>query len=359
MNVAPPKKMLILNILDILKKYSDESHRLSVKEICERLERDYAQRVDRKAVKRNLMNLIDFGYDIEYSETVRVGRNGEEEIIYSDWYLNREFIDAELRLLIDGLLFSKHIPYNQCKELIGKLEGLSNAYFKSKVKHIRTMPEKLPENKELFYTIEILDEAISSGRRVVFYYNDYGVDKMPYPRTNSDGSPKEYEVSPYQMAATNGRYYLIGKNVEYPDVSNFRLDRISHIRILDTPATPMREIPELKNGLDLPKHMAENLYMFSGAGVRVTFRAKRYIIKDILDWFGQDVRLKADGEENVIVDVRVNEQAMFYWSMQYGEHMEVLSPESLRERIGRAAAALTEKYGKNETCTLIVPSSVV
>ena len=212
MYATPPKKMLILNILDILRKYSDEEHRLSARDIGGKLEREYSQQADRKAIKRNLMNLIEFGYDIEYSETVRTRQNGEEEIITSDWYLNREFIDAELRLLIDGLLFSKHIPYNQCKELIGKLEGLSNVYFKPKVKHIRTMPEQLPENRELFYTIEILDEAISAGRQVAFYYNEYGIDKKQQPKKNSDGSPKEYEVSPYQMAAVNGRYYLIGKN---------------------------------------------------------------------------------------------------------------------------------------------------
>ena len=155
MNYAtPPKKMLILNILDILRKYSDENHRLSAKDIGERLEREYSQKVDRKAIKRNLMNLIDFGYEIEFSESIRINKSGEEEIITSDWYLVRDFTDAELRLLIDSLLFSKHIPYNQCKELIEKLEGLSNTYFKAKVKHIRTMPEKQLENKALFNTIE-------------------------------------------------------------------------------------------------------------------------------------------------------------------------------------------------------------
>ncbi len=63
-----PKKLLIINILDILKRYTDENHRLSQKEIVKLLESDYDMKVDRKSVKRNLMNLIDFGYDIEYSE---------------------------------------------------------------------------------------------------------------------------------------------------------------------------------------------------------------------------------------------------------------------------------------------------
>ena len=346
MYTIPPKKMLILNILDILKKYSDENHRLSVKEIGERLEKEYSQRVDRKAVKRNLINLIDFGYNIEYTETVRKSKNGEEEIIYSDWYLNREFVDAELRLLIDSLLFSKHIPYNQCKDLIGKLEGLSNTYFKSKVKHIRTMPEKLPENKALFYTIEILDEAITKKKRVQFHYiSDYGTDKKPRLHKNQDGVITTYKVNPYQMAATNGRYYLICTHKYYDNVSNYRIDRIRDIVILeDEQITPMKDIPALKNGLDLPKHMAENIYMFGGEGVNVRFRAKKYIIKDILDWFGQDIRFTNESEEEVDVNVSVNPDAMFYWSLQYGENIEVLSPSTLRERLRNAAKAIYDKY---------------
>ena len=124
MYTKQPKKMLIMNILDILRKYTDEDHRLSQREIMEILESEYDMKAERKSVKRNLMNLIDWGYNIEYSESVRVNKNGEEEILYTDWYLERDFSDAELRLLIDSLLFSKHIPYSQCKELIEKIEGL-------------------------------------------------------------------------------------------------------------------------------------------------------------------------------------------------------------------------------------------
>lgn len=123
MYTKQPKKMIVINILDILKRYTDENHRLSQREIMDILEREYDMKVDRKAVKRNLMNLIDFGYQVEYSESIRQGKNGEEEIIFTDWYLEKDFTDSELRLLIDSLLFSKHIPYSQCKALIEKLEG--------------------------------------------------------------------------------------------------------------------------------------------------------------------------------------------------------------------------------------------
>ena len=67
-----PKKLLIMNILDILKKNTDENHRLSQREIVDLLAREYEMSVDRKAVRRNLMDLIDCGYYIKYSETTRV-----------------------------------------------------------------------------------------------------------------------------------------------------------------------------------------------------------------------------------------------------------------------------------------------
>ena len=126
MYTKQPKKMLIMNILEILKKYTDENHRMSQKDIIDILEREYDMKVDRKAVKRNLLNLSDLGYRIEYSEKVRYNKRGEEEIVYGDWYLEKNFTDSELRLLIDSLLFSKHIPAKQCEELVGKIEDLAN-----------------------------------------------------------------------------------------------------------------------------------------------------------------------------------------------------------------------------------------
>ena len=134
MYTISPKKLLIINILDILRRYSDSQHRLSQKDIEEILQKDYEMRADRKSIKRNLMDLIDFGYEIEYSESIRMVPNAktgelEESYVLSDFYLSREFTDGELRLLIDGLLFSKHVPYSQCRDLVEKSEGLSNTYF--------------------------------------------------------------------------------------------------------------------------------------------------------------------------------------------------------------------------------------
>jgi len=344
MHPLPPKKMLIINILDLLKRYSDEEHRLTQKDIIQILETSYSMKADRKAIKRNLMNLIEFGYDIGYSESVRRNKNGNEETIYSDWYLIRDFTDAELRLLIDSLLFSKHIPYNQCKALIEKLKGLSSNYFDAKVKHIRNLPENMPTNKQLFLTIEVLDEAISKNRQVAFTYNEFGADKKLHPRLDSEGDVRAYVINPYQIVATNGRYYLICNYDAYDNVSNYRLDRITNIRLLETPVKPMKKVAGLEKGLNLPKHMAEHIYMFAGEGIPVTFRAQNHLVGQIMDWFGRDTQFSNVDRDMVEVRVNVNEQAMVYWALQYGQHVEVIAPPSLREKVGTAAMEITMKY---------------
>jgi predicted DNA-binding transcriptional regulator YafY len=319
-----PKKMLIMNILDILRRYSDEEHRLSQKDIIDILASDYDMVADRKAIKRNLLNLIDFGYNLEFTETVRKNKDGEDESIFGDWYLERDFSDAELRLLIDSLLFSKHIPGSQCKELINKISGLSNKYFKTKVRHVQNLPFDKPQNAELFYTIEILDEAIERNRQVVFNYGDYGTDKKLHLRKNSDGENKTYIVNPYQMVATNGSYYLIGNIDKYDNVSHYRVDHIANISISDVTAKPKEKVKGLEKGLDLPKHMAEHVYMFSGESERIEMRTSPDMAGELINWFGNNISFSDETENSVTAHVTANVQAMRYWALQYAPYVTIL-----------------------------------
>ena len=347
MYTAQPKKLLIMNILEILQRYTDEDRRLSQREIGEILEREYSVRADRKTIKRNLTDLIDAGYDLEYSESIRKNRQGEDEVLLTDWYLNRTFTDSELRLLIDGLLFSKHIPYSQCRELVQKLEGLSSQYFRSRTGYIRTLPNDQPNNRQLFYTIEILDEAIRKKVQVAFRYLEYRADKRLHLRRNREGQVREYIINPYQMAAVNGRYYLICNYDKYDNVSNYRLDRITEIRLLNTPVKDRTKVRGLEQGLNLPQHMAEHIYMLAGESIPVAFRTSKVILNDVMDWFGE-ISLFNETEDTVDAAVTVNREAMICWAMQYGRYVEVLEPTDLREEVKQAFIKALENYAVKE-----------
>ena len=351
MYTKQPKKLTIMNILDILKRCTDENHRLSQKEIQEILEREYDMKLDRKAIKRNLMNLIEFGYDVNYSESVRVFRdkdgNEQENVILSDFYLEREFTDSELRLLIDSVLFSNHIPYKQDKQLVEKLSSLSNIYFKSRVKHIARMPEDKTDNKQLFYNIELLDEAITKGHRVRFRYLEYRSDKKLHKRRHSDGTVREYEINPYQLVAKEGKYYLICNNVKYDTVSNYRVDRMTDMEILPDQRRAFNTlIGSDGNQLDLRSYMEKHIYMFSGENIRAVFRAEKFMLSDIIDMFGKDVKLSDESEKQITVTADVNELAMEQFAKAYTPYIEIIKPVSLRERMIHNLSAGLEKYQK-------------
>ncbi|MDR2672261.1 MAG: WYL domain-containing protein [Coriobacteriales bacterium] len=64
----------------------------------------------------------------------------------------------------------------------------------------------------------------------------------------------------------------------------------------------------------------------------------------VFDWFGSDLFFENENPDSVEVVLRVNEQAMGYWALQFHEHVEVLKPASLRDSLYTAGLAIVEKY---------------
>lgn len=347
---AQPKKFIALCILDILKKYTDENHTLTQKQIEEKLENEYQMKVDRKSVKSNLEDLIDFGIDIMSDEVTRIGKDrktGEpqEQIIKTNIYWQNDFSDEELRLIIDSILFSKHIPKKQCSQLIEKLEGLSNVYFKSKVKHVNKTPEDRTDNKQIFYNISILDEAISNNRKVSFKYLHYDICKKTHIKTDKDGEDKIYVISPYQMAAKDGKYYLICNYDKYDDVSNYRIDRIYDIQILEEKRKPFNKLSGA-NGreLNLEEYMQEHVYMYSSDKVKGKLIIEPRFVDDIIDVFGKDVLFKGREDGRIEVVVNASKDAIILFAKSLMPWVVIEGPESLKREIVRDIKDALKNY---------------
>lgn len=322
------KKMLIVLIYDILKEYSDENHKLTQQAIIRLLKSNYDMDCDRRSVKQNIEWLNEMGKGISTE---------------GGYYLtDRDFDDVDLRMLIDSVLFSKHLTKTQAKSLIDKLKNQGNRYFPVKVSHIINLPDlQHGDNKQLMYAVDTVNDAISGRKKIGFIYNDYRTDFKLHPRRD-----KEYIVNPYQMVANNGHYYLIGNYDTHDNVSHYRLDRMTCVRILDEKRKPRKTIKEFENGYNLPRHMAEHIYMFSGKSVRVKFTISKGMVNELVDWFGKDFNILKSDEEMMEVSVICNEDAMFFWALQYGEYVEVLEPKSLRDRVKRTVTDMAKRYKK-------------
>ena len=101
----------------------------------------------------------------------------------------------------------------------------------------------------------------------------------------------------------------------------------------DTPAKSARKVKGLENGFSLPRHMAEHVCVFTGESASVTFRLKKCFVSEVIDWFGSEIEFFDETEDEVSVRVKVNQQAMRKWAMQYAVHTKILSPQSLVEQV--------------------------
>lgn len=331
------KKLLIVRIMQILEYYSDVNHPLTQEDIINKLYEDYGIEAERKAIGRNIALLQDMfeRESMNKTATAIVIETDKRKGTFLD---KRLFEDSELRLLIDGVLASKHISEKYSKDLIEKLSTLSNKYFKSNVKHVYSVKDwDKTENKALFWNIEIIDEAIEKSRQITFDYNKYGADKKLH-KTSS------HTASPYQLVLHNQHYYLVFYNEKWHSVGHFRLDKITQINIIDKPITPIRSVKGYENGLDYKKYATSLPYMFTDEVERISFICDECVIDQVVDWFGKNIAISDLGGGKYEVTVTASPNAMEYWAMQYLNYVEIKTPTKLREKIKNNLRSAAEKY---------------
>jgi len=324
MDAMEPKKLALLRILQILQMHSCADHPLTQEEIASLLEHEYGIVVERKAIGRNLSLLREAGFEIASS------RSGS-------YLSSRLFEDSELRMLIDGVLCSKYITARHSKELIGKLCGLTNKFFRAHVTNIHSVNEwSKTDNQALFFNIELIDEAIDLNRQLCFDYNKYGTDKKLHRTTT-------HHVSPYQLVLHNQRYYLMALNERWQNIGYYRVDHITEMTVTDKRATPLQQVKGYEHGIDYRALSTGLPYMFTDGFERIEFYAEESIVDQVVDWFGDNAEFKKDGDR-LKVTVKASPKAMEFWAMQYLTCVQVISPPSLVERIRQNLQEGLAKY---------------
>ena len=321
------KKLALIRIWQILHQYSDYDHPLTQDDIAKYLENDYGIVLERKAISRNISLLKEADADIESTHT-------------GSYMASRTFEDAELRLLIDSVLQSKYITAHHSADLIKKLCSLSNKHFNSHIKNIYSVNEwSKTENQAVFYNIEVVDTAIEKGKQIQFDYNKY----------NADGKLQKssfQRVSPYQLILHNQKYYLMGYSDYWGNIVYHRLDRITNMRIYDKPATPLQSLKGYENGIDYKQLVTTMPYMYTDNPERIEFIADQYIVDQLYDWFGKEIKMSRmpDTDGKLKVSLFASPNAMEHWSLQYLNYVEITAPQHLRERIGESLKNGIEKY---------------
>lgn len=333
MKMIENKKASILLILKVLEEYSDEDHFLTQQDIIDKIDEIYGIELERKSVAFSISLLQELDYDINKSP-----RGG-----YA--LLSRSFDNSEIRYISDALFSSKSISGKQATELSNKLNSCLSRYQRKDYNFIYKSNEiNRTDNKELFYTLELIEEAKRRGKRISFQYLSYDENRQPF--TKMDGY--RYIVSPYYSVNSNGRYFLICNYREkYRAISWFRIDYMINPKIEeDWPIKPINSLEGVKD-FDIAKYLNDNIYLLDGEVITATIRIENpNHIQFIVDWFGKNAKTYKK-DDKLYADIKCNESALFYWYMQYSETMTIVSPQSLIDRVKKEAKRILNKYGKS------------
>ena len=304
------QKLKILYILNYLMENTDEDHFVTMPDIITYLgSKDIT--AERKSVYDDIELLNRNGFDIIFvrGRGYHIG--------------SRRFELAELKLLVDAVQSSKFITEKKSDSLIKKIEKLTSRYEGSRLqRQVYVSNRAKSDNETVLYSIDSIHEAIASGMKLTFVYNEWNIDKKLVPKNNG----KPYVAEPKSLIWENGYYYLVAIDCNAGKIKHFRVDKMTSSNVTEEAAEHADE------KFDVAQYVKEHFGMFSGEKKTVTVRFPDKLIGVVVDRFGRDVTVIRRDENSFAARFEVEISGQFFgWIVGLGVGVKIESPDDVAE----------------------------
>lgn len=318
-------KLKMLYVKQILENETDEEHGLSMTQLLNRLH-DLDIPAERKGVYRDIQTLRDFGVDIQSYQ-----RNPVEYAI-----VKRDFTLSELMLLVDAVESCKFLTARQSKALTTNLKLLASDYQRALLDRRIHVPGRIRSKRDgVFERIDVLHEAMRTRRQVEFMYYKFALDGS----RNATHGGRPHVVTPVGITFSDGFYYLTAWNDDHDAMTEFRVDRMDHLRVSDKRATRNDEITHHSyEGDDY-----ESFGRFAGDPVTATLLVDGDKVEIIMDRFGDSAELYPENEYTAKAVVKVHKSEPFFgWIAGLGGTVRIDAPKSLKSEYNEYLMSLIQ-----------------
>ena len=311
-------KPRILYLKKILEERTDEENPLSTTQLINILNDEYGISAHRTTITKDITALQEFGMDI-----VTIHSTQSKYFVAS-----RRFELPELKLLIDAVESSKFITKKKSDTLIDKIHTMTSVEQVAKLKRNNYVINRIkPDNEQIYYIIDAINEAINRGKQISFQYYDYTGLKKKELRNKGE----IYKLSPYKLLWSGDNYYVIGYSEKKSKVINFRVDRIA-----GTPKILNDDVLSMPDDFDIENFTKEVFFMFPGEMIMVDLRCDNSLMKTMVDRFGEDVTTLAYDMTSFRLQTEVSASPTFFgWVFGFNDKVQILAPESVKEQYKR------------------------
>lgn len=258
-----------------------------------------------------------------------------------------DFSFDELDTIINALYFSKTVNEEERDRLIYKLAKLSSKRYQKKwfsennnrpvIKNIfqGIVNNNDASRTELKKNIALIQSAIDEKVKIQFIMNVYNAERELVPsKIDDSGKTIWSKVTPYHILIYNDKYYMLANCKPYSNVSVWRIDLMSDVKLLEEEGRPKREIKGMSDTWNGQEYMEKHLHMSYDAPTNVRLKVSNEYYTMMVDWFGNNfVKRESIDEKYDMVTVTCSKQAIINWAMQYSGVVEVLWPPSVQNAI--------------------------
>lgn len=326
MNDTPKRqdkmKSRLLFLQNYFQRQTDDKHQKTMKELLGVLEAE-GFKADKRTVKQDIVSLSNSGMDIE---------SHKEGNIFYYYYRGGIFEIAEIKLLIDTIQSSILVTKERSKALIDKLGALVSLNQQEELNRQMYFIDRknLSDNKQVYYAIDAIYQAIGSEKNISFAYKDWAVRNNTVIRIDHKYSGHRYSVSPLALIYNDNKYYMVGYDIDGGKIKNFRIDKIVYAKVLDKE----RVHNDIVDNFETLKHTEGLFGMYNGEKEIVRIYFPSYLCGAVVDRFGQNVQIIDYDNGGFIVEVGVQLSDQFFaWLCGLGNKVRLLSPESAVEKI--------------------------
>lgn len=310
------RKIKLLKLLDLLRQNTDEQHPMTTSQICVALEQ-MGIPCDRKTIPQDIAALNNSDYEV-MSKMV-----SHEKAYYVE---DRNFSIPELKILIDAVHASSFITEKKSEELISKIASLAGSHRGDVLqRNMVCFNTRKHSNEKILYSIDTLEEAILTQKKVIFLYFDLNENGDRVYRRGGH----HYVVEPIALVFNEDNYYLTCYSSRHDSTSNYRIDRMDSVKIIEEycceKAILLRD--------DVASYTEQVFKMFGGPLEDVVLEFDRSLIGVIFDKFGENTKMIPVGETEYIASVKVQISPTFWgWLFQFSQQMRIVSPDHLVEK---------------------------
>lgn len=373
--------ILLLHIIEILKKYSSKevtrtTKPMSQKDIWDKLQQEYhmdlvryiepsesspkelakkSQRSKDRIVRSRLKKIVEYEANlpedqktIGYRETIKHKAGSSEEDDYvierTDFYYKNAVSDIQLKFLIDSIMYGKIFTDEQALDFARKVQGLSGKALIDRTSYVNREfgKQRFQLQVNVLENVSRIDEAIRKGVCISFAWHVYDVvdGKIGLKEINCR------TLKPVELFLVDGRYFMHARYRKQEKLYTYSIDLMSDIQLTEDFEDGINE--QVNVQYTKASYILKNPYNFSGDIHTYKLRVRKELFSRAVDTFSYELQIipGTENDETVDVRVRVSRQGLVYWLLHHYDVAELIDnrDKEIESILSKAAETLYARY---------------